>query len=717
MTGRLVAALLLAATSGLAQNAPTFTYSSQVQILAIATDSASNTYLTGTAQPGAIATTPGAFQSQDNSTGICEIVFPGVPISCIGSFVEKLDPTGAVVFATYLSGSGDTTATAIAVDQQGNVYVGGRTSPQVGIANTFPVTPGAAFTNSGAGFIVKLNPSGTQLVYSTFIPAGVGALAVDLEGNVYFTSTEFGPAFPTTPGAFQVSPKSSTNLFPSIVAKLNASGSELVYATYLSGSATMNGGDDLASIAVDDAGDAFITGSTFSPDFPVTPGAFLTTNPGAPAFAFLNGNPSVFLTKLNPQGSGLVFSTFLGEGGARFVKLDAQGTAFLGGSTNPLAALFPTTPGANTSTSGNVAGFLTRLSADGTSLIYSTYLSTGFSIGVALDVDSAGNAVVAGTAASSGYPNDPYMNLPVGVGAFQPGYAGGTSDVYVERFTPEGRFAGATYLGGSQADGASLIAFAPNGSVVIAGSTQSPDFPGIAQPVPSAGLVFVTSVFMSLTAQNAGSYVAAEIAPGEIVALRGYGIGPATGVNAAGPALPTQLAGVQVSIGGFAAPLYYVQSDQINAQVPWELAGQTSAAVQIIYHGVPSTGTPVVVTLSMPGIFYIENSDGSFNSPSNPARAGDYVSVYGTGGGAMSPPGVAGQLWPLAPLLSLLTQPVSVTVGGEGAGVLYSGSAPTLESGFFQINVRLPSDLAAGAQALSVTIGGVASAPAAISIQ
>jgi len=711
----------LAATSGLAQNAPTFTYSSQVQILAIATDSASNTYITGTAQPGAIATTPGAFQSQDNSTGICEIVFPGVPISCIGSFVEKLDPTGAVVFATYLSGSGDTIATAIAVDQRGNVYVGGRTSPQVGIANTFPVTPGAAFTNPGPGFIVKLNPSGTQLVYSTFIPASVGALAVDLEGNAYFTgSTGLGPAFPTTPGAFQVSPKSSTNSFPSIVAKLNASGSALVYATYLSGSGTMNGGDDLTSIAVDAAGDAFITGSTFSPDFPVTPGAFLTTNPGAPVFASLNGNPSAFLTKLNPQGSGLVFSTFLGEGGARFVKLDAQGTAFLGGSTNPLAALFPTTPGANTSTSGNVAAFLSRVSADGSSLIYSTYLSAGFSTGTTLDVDSAGNAVVAGTASSSGYPNDPYMNLPVGVGAFQPGYAGGTSDVYVERFTPEGQFAGATYLGGSQQDQGGLIALAPNGSVVITGVTHSPDFPGlgpgIAQPLPPVGLVFVTSIFISLTAENAASYVATQIAPGEIVALRGYGIGPATGVNAAGPAFPTQLAGVQVTIGGVAAPLYYVQSDQINAQVPWELAGQTSAAVEISYPGVASTGTPVEVGPSLPGVFYIQNSDGSFNSPSNPARAGDYVSVYGTGGGVMNPPGVTGVAWPLAPLSSI-AQPVSVMVGGEGAGVLYSGSAPTLESWYFQINVRLPGDLTAGAQVLSVTIGGAASAPAAISIQ
>lgn len=730
--GILLPLLLLLANVVCAQNVPTFTYSSslwagdQVGISAIATDSAGNTYLTGTTQPGAIATTPGAFQSQDNSSGYCGFVeFVGVGIPCTGSFVEKLDPTGAVVFATYLSGNGDTFANAIAVDQQGNIYIGGATSPPVPGTNTFPVTPGAAFTNPGPGFIVKLNPSGGQLVYSTFIPASVGGLALDLEGNCYFIGeTMFGPAFPTTPGAFQTAPKSSSNFFPGVVAKLNASGSALVYATYLSGSGSASGGDYLTSIAVDAAGDAFIAGSTESPDFPTTPGAFLTANPGAPVFASRNGNPSIFLTKLNPQGSGLVYSSYLGvspgNGFSVSVKLDAQGTPFVGGSTVPYVAPFPTTPGANTSTSGIVAGFLTRFSADGSSLIYSTYLSTGFTSGAALDVDSAGNAVVAGTAASSGYPNDPYTTLPTGVGAFQPSYAGGSSDIYVERFTPQGQLAGATYLGGSQADGAALIALEPNGSVVITGVTQSLDFPslgpGIVPPSPQ-GLDFVTSIFVSLTAENAASYVSAGIAPGEIVSLRGYGIGPATGVNAAGPALPTQLAGVQVTIGGFAAPLFYVQSQGINAQVPWEIAGQTSAAVEVFYPGVPSTGTPVVVTPALPGIFYIQNSDSSFNSPSNPARAEDYVSVYGTGGGAMNPPGVTGQSWPLAPL-SRFMQPVSIMVGGEGVlYMLYSGSAPTLESGFFQINVQLPPGLTPGAQFLSVNIGGVTSAPVAISIQ
>lgn len=312
----------------------------------MATDSAGNTYLAGT---GAITPTPGAFQPQYNASGTCGYDYPGIGVPCVGSFVEKLNPTGAVVFATYFSGNGNTLINAIAVDQQGNVYLGGATSPPLdtppaplGSVNTFPVTSGAGFT-AGSGFVTKMNPQGTGLVYSTFIPASVGGLAVDPEGNCYFIGV--GSAFPITPGAFQTAPSGN------VVAKLNASGSALVYATYLSGSGGENGGDYLSSIAVDAAGDAFIAGAAHSPDFPVTPGAFLTTNPGVQV-AFITGGLGVFLTKLNPQGSGLVYSTFLcasvgGNGLGVTVKLDAQGTAYVGGSTGPLIAFFPVTPGEN----------------------------------------------------------------------------------------------------------------------------------------------------------------------------------------------------------------------------------------------------------------------------------------------------------------------------------------------------------------------------------
>src|SRR5580704_8858856 len=157
---RVVHVAFFALSSAFAANQPTFTSSlSNVQINAIAVDSAGNTYITGTTS-GAIATTPGAFQSKDNSTGACSGSSGiGVPLPCSGSFITKLDPTGAVVFATYFGGNGLATANGIAVDQQGNVYVAGNTSPELdvprGTTNTFPTTPGAAFTNpptTSAGF-------------------------------------------------------------------------------------------------------------------------------------------------------------------------------------------------------------------------------------------------------------------------------------------------------------------------------------------------------------------------------------------------------------------------------------------------------------------------------------------------------------------------------------------------------------------------------------
>jgi uncharacterized protein (TIGR03437 family) len=157
-------------------------------------------------------------------------------------------------------------------------------------------------------------------------------------------------------------------------------------------------------------------------------------------------------------------------------------------------------------------------------------------------------------------------------------------------------------------------------------------------------------------------------------------------------------------------------AEQINVQAPWEIAGQAATQVQIKYNGALAGSATVPVAQALPGVFSIENSDGSVNSPANPARPGDFVAIYGTGGGAMSISGLTGGAWPLSPL-SYLVQSVSATVGTEAAQVLYGGSAPTLGSFFFQINVLLPTDLTASAQSLSLAVGGVASQPVPISIQ
>jgi uncharacterized protein (TIGR03437 family) len=670
-------AWLLFVPCALAQNQPTFTYApaANTTITAMAVDAAGNTYLTGSTSSPALPATVGALQNQF-SGGTCEDVgnFMNVPLPlpCTDAFVIKLDPAGNVVFATYFGGSGNETgASAICVDASGNVYLGGATvRNDLGQPDTFPVTAGAAFANSAnvGGFVAKINAAGTQLVYSTSLPMNPQAIAIDPAGEVYIAGGA-GASFPTMPGAFQ-----STPPYPGgtgVVAKLNASGSALLYATYLSG----NGLTTPQGIAIDAAGDAFVAGYTQAADFPVTPGAFQT--------AYLaSAQYMEFVTKLNPQGTGLVYSTFLGAtmNYPSEIKVDAQGGAYV------LAQ-----GGAELSS----GGYLSHLSADGSALVYSTYVPTATRLD--FDLDSAGSAFVVGVAGNAVVAASP--------GAFQSGLVGNTgSDVFVAKFTSNGQLAGATYAYVSPtAGGGPLIAVAPNGAIVLA---------------QGAANMTVISIFPWLTVQNAASFVASEIAPGEIVAIRAYGIGPTTGVIATGSTLPTELGGVQVSFGGVPAPLLYVQSQQINAQVPWELAGQTSTTVQISYPGVASTPTPLVVALALPGIFYVNNSDGTQNSPSNPARPGDFIAIYGTGGGPTSPAGVDGAFWPLTTPFPLLTLPATVTVGSQNAGVLYAGASPLNFSGVFQINARLPSDLGASpASSLVVNIGGTSSVAVPVAIQ
>jgi Tol biopolymer transport system component len=217
------------------------------------------------------------------------------------------------------------------------------------------------------------------------------SIAVDSAGSAYITGFTSSASFPTTAGAFQTALNGSSDAF---ITKLNPAGDALVYSTYLGGSS----GDSGSAIAADSEGSAYVGGSTSSANFPVTPGAFQTT----PAVL-----GDAFVTKLDPSGNGLAYSTYLGGNsadGVRGIAIDPAGNAYLTGFTN--SADFPTTPGAfRTSYSGSNDAFAAKLSASGASLAYSTYLggrSSDFSNGIA--VDPSGNAYVAGQTGSIDYP-------------------------------------------------------------------------------------------------------------------------------------------------------------------------------------------------------------------------------------------------------------------------------------------------------------------------
>jgi hypothetical protein len=370
-----------------------------------------------------------------------------------------IDPV--LAYSTYLGGSGNDGAFAIAVDTSGNAYVTGFTD-----SSDFPTTPGALQTTFGGvtdAFVSKLNAAGSALVYSTYLGGsgkemGFGdvgyGIAVDVSGNAYVTGRTASSDFPITPGAFQTTNR-RTDAF---VSKLNPDGSSLLYSTYLGGSS-----EDLGlGIAVDASGSTYVTGSAESRDFPTTSGAFQTTS---------RGFTDAFVSKLNAAGSALVYSTYLGgdgSDGGNAIAVDASGNAYVTGGTG--SSNFPTTPGAFQTTGRNFDAFVTKLNVRGSAPLYSTYLGgSDNDQGSGIAVDASGNAFVTGYTVSSDFPTTP--------GTFQTTF-GGDWDVFVSKMNATGStLLYSTYMGGSNLDYPGGIAVDASGNAYVTGDTGSSDFP------------------------------------------------------------------------------------------------------------------------------------------------------------------------------------------------------------------------------------------------
>jgi hypothetical protein len=502
---RWVSVLLLTLPSAIAADRPAFVYSLpglyfEFGVTAAAVDSAGNTYLTGyTYVP--IPVTADAYQPQISAapSAYCPntMITSGIPFGpCWDAFLIKLDRSGQVVYGTYFGGDGNDVGTSIAIDPTGNIYIGGTTQPPIAIgnetpANNFPVTPGAAFPASDlpSAFVAKFDATGHTLIYSTYIPGvtSVAGLALDGAGNAYIAGAT-NPSrypFPATAGALQASPKNDASA--GVIAALNASGSALIYATYLSGSMTspQQALDGIIGIAVDRDGDAYVTGSTAAADFPVTQGAFETTLPNT---ASPGTGSAAFVAELNPQGNALRYSTFLGGNGSDVglaIKVDSQGEAWVLGQTSSTNLTLTATPFEPAPDNY----FLVHLNADGSSLSYATYFPGMPGGGQALGLGASGKVYVACSVSTPG--------LPVTPGAFQSSLNGFTN-IYIAQFAPDGLVEAATYLGGSNADYVTLIAADANGSVLVGGVTQSFNFPGLTQPLPKNGVAtYLVNLFPS----------------------------------------------------------------------------------------------------------------------------------------------------------------------------------------------------------------------------
>ncbi|MFY9572216.1 MAG: SBBP repeat-containing protein [Blastocatellia bacterium] len=366
-----------------------------------AVDSSGNTYVVGSTNSSDFPTTPGAYQTS----------YAGRDAANGGDlFVTKLDPGGSLVYSTYLGGSGYEQAFGIAVDASGNAYVTGQA-----FSTGFPTTPGALKStvgDFGAVFVTKLNSTGSALIYSTFLTDSDGfgrdipeSIAVDSSGSVYLTGESSASAFAT--GAFQIgSGGGATDAF---VMKLNPVGTAIVYYTHLGGGGKEQG----TGIALDVSGNAYIAGYTSSIDFPTTPNAFKRTRRDS-----LTAEP--FVAKLNPSGTALTYSTLLGGsnvGVASGIAIDSSRNTYIAGSTSSVD--FPTTPGAfqRIYGGGQSDAFVTKLSSDGSSLVYSTYLGSGGSDSCeGITIDGTGNVYLVGGTTSNSFPVTNAVQRMSGIG-------------------------------------------------------------------------------------------------------------------------------------------------------------------------------------------------------------------------------------------------------------------------------------------------------------
>ena len=414
-----------------------------------------------------------------------EAIYPGVDLEITGSggaiaprFVARASADVASLLKAALSVEG---ADSVACEggvircrtSAGDVFV-----PLFGVvsaADGSDLSVGASPEARGctvARPFARMSASGTAartgsfpgLVYGTFL-GGIGmdrayAIASDASGNAYVTGQTASESFPITPGSFSNLYHGESDAF---VAKLSADGSLLLYAAYLGG----DKGDYGMGIAVDSAGGAFVAGSTASPNFPVTAGAFDTTYTGA-------GYTDPFVARVTPDGTALVYATYLGGDGmfndeGRAIAVDASGNAYVTGWT--LAADFPVTPGAFQPVRGSDwDAFVTKVAPDGGALSYSSYLGgDGTDTGYGIAVDSSGRAYVTGGTSSA--------NFPVTPGAFQPVRSGG-SDAFIARISSGGTtLLDGTYLGGSSGEYATDICLDASGNVYVAGDTPSTNFP------------------------------------------------------------------------------------------------------------------------------------------------------------------------------------------------------------------------------------------------
>ncbi len=637
--------------------------SNQYQVAAIATDPAGNTYVTGS-----------------------RFIQPPIGNSLDEVFVTKLDATGTLVFTTTFGGKSNDNGWAIAVDPGGNIWVGGTTSSEdFPLHNALQATLGSP---GQSGFLVKLAPDGT-VIYSSYFGgimgySSVSGVATDQAGNVYVTGSTESSDFPTTPGLpdGMVTTGGMYQVYGAFVTKLDTTGIHIVYSALFAGDQVdcsagsfclqMPRSTAGVGIAIDGAGNALVAGNTNVTDLPVTPGG-------------IRGY-GAFVAKINAAGNELVYLTYLGPGAnvvadfgptqtifATAIAADAAGNAYLTGNTNDPG--FPATKGAYQTGLSGAAGqsmtdaFAVKLNPAGM-MLWATYLGgPGSDSANSIGLDSSGDVWLTGVD-GSGFPLVPPVPSTLGGGNFLAELsADGSALLYSAQFPGVGE----------------SVAVDPSGVVHVASNT---DLVSTITP----GQPFASRISSVVNATFSEQQYSGHVAPGELISIFGFGLGPTTPVTATpqNGFFPTSLGGVQVLLNGTAVPLLYVSGSQINAEIPAPLNDMTSGVMRVINNSAKLPDFRVWVAASDFGIFLgAINQDGSLNSPSNPAKVGSIVSIWATGFGNAAGP-VDGAV---ARVANNFCGSCQISIGDLNETVAYAGTAPGLIDGMMQINFLIPAQI------------------------
>jgi uncharacterized protein (TIGR03437 family) len=633
-------------------------------------------------------------------------------------------------------------ATLVATDSSGNAYVLG---------------------NSG---IAKLDPGGNIIYSKAVSPMGTqSAIAVDPAGNVFIAGNTNSDSLAATSGVFQpnrspgvcITGDKAAQSYPcpdAFVAKIDSSG-DLAWASYLGGLNI----DQANAVAVDQAGNVYVSGFTLSSDFPVVNG-FQSQ---------FGGSSDAFVTKISADGTRILYSSFLGGGGEDYaygIAVDSGGNAYVAGQVQGYLSSLTSAGFGSGCEADAVSAFVIKVSPGGERVSFGGCLgaSLRYSGATAIAVDPQGNIYIGGeTNGATGIAtpgafldtNDSLFldfvvkitpgGSAVAYGALFDGTSFGAYDIAVDA-------SGSAYMSGPSSTGSPIVgpamhpciggyfllelnpagsaalyssfedaarfAMAPDGSLILVGSSVE-RLSALATPGDS--FLSADCVLNAASLESHVAYGQPGISPGEIVALKGTRLGPSDPLApvVANGILGNVLGGTQVFFDGVPAPLMYVQDAQINVVAPYSLAGKTNVSIQVQYQAQTTAPVSIPVSAISAALFQqsggtqlVLNQDYSQNSQTNPVPRGGFLVIYVTGAGQTLPASIDGQIWQTSGALQAAVFAQLTTYGPAGqvtaqTPVVYAGPVPTLVSGVQQLNIQIPASLPDSFSTPTIGVGSV----------